>query len=471
VTLKGPSGSENKTLKDPQGNTLQGSSVPLARQGANGDWFSYDAGDTGTSRQNPPVLYGPKINGTWPTEFKRVLPTSARYMADSRSLFSGSAIGPVQLALSSMTNNTAAPTQNPFTALDVPAGGARVPVSFKQSSGTTRTIWFGIENPASSLGRVPFAVGQTVTVNMSAPFIITSKASSGTTRTIGFSYSGVVGEFSFAVGESVTIALGTPDAAFDGTYTVTAINTTTNTFSYTGGTSQTVSTTGASGSIAAASYNGTFTITAVNTGNFTISYTAGTSLTQSKAQYGTSAGPVTVANSFQSTGSQFYNTIRTSYAAAGMSAIGTASYSMPPPLTQFGRLTINTLPSATDGTSSAVAIGSVHPAASGYGYLAWCDSSGRLCVGKYNAGLATNGATSYLSATATGVVTAGRSIAFLRIGSFFQAFVFDASNVLVSGSTLSVVIDGSDDGAFASGPGLSLWKTQDARVSNWFGLC
>jgi hypothetical protein len=469
MSLKGPQGDDKKSLKDSQGVTLQGSSVPLARQGADGDWFSYDPGGLTTSRNSPPVLYGPKTSGAWPTEYKRVLPTSARYMADSRSILTSSAIGPVQLALSSMVNNAAAPVQNPFTSIDVCNGGQRVRVSYKQSSGTTRTLWFDAENPSSNLGRVPFAVGQTVNVNMVWQGVA-NKKSIGTTRTIGLNYSNPT-EFPFVVGESVTIALTTADALFDGTWTITAVDTVNFTFSFNGGSSATVSQTAVSGSIAATSYNGTFTITAIDTAtNFTISYTAGTSLTQSKSYFGANTNMVTVANSFQTTGSTFYNAIRTAYVSAGMSAIGNATYNMPPPLTQFAKLTINTLPSATDGASSAVAIGSVHPTTGTYGYLAWCDSSGRLCVGKANSGLCVNGATSYLAATATGIVTAGRSIAFLRIGALFQAFVFDSSGVIVSGSTLSILIDSTDDAAFASGPGLMLWKTQDARVSNWYAL-
>jgi hypothetical protein len=290
VTLKGPSGNENATLKDPQGLLLQGN-APLDRQGANGDWWSRDTGGTGTSRQAPPVVYGPKAGGTWNTEFKRVMPNAPRYTADAKAITS-LGIGPVSLGLAVIENVYQAPTVNPFTAV----------------TGS----WAGV-----------------------AP--------------------------------------------------------------------------------------------------------------------------------------NFYSTDRATSAIAGMASIGVATYSNPPPLTQFGLVTVNTLPSATDGAISAVGVGSLHPSAIGYGYAVWVDYQGRFCLGKWNAGLNV-GASSYLTATGTGVVTAGRKVAFLRIGSLFQGFVFTNTNVLVANTTLSAIIDGSDDGSFATGPAVFAHRTQDARLNTFYGL-
>jgi hypothetical protein len=290
VTLKGPSGSENKTLKGAGGAVYQGN-VPLDSQGANGDWWSRDTGGTGASRQSPPVLYGPKANGVWPTEFKRVLPNSPRYMADAKSITS-LGIGPVSLGLTVIENVYEAPTANPFTAV----------------TGS----WAGV-----------------------AP--------------------------------------------------------------------------------------------------------------------------------------NFYSTNRATSAIAVMASVGVATYSNPPPLTQFGLVTVNTLPSATDGAISAVGVGSLHPSAIGYGYAVWVDYQGRFCLGKWNTGL-NIGASSYLTATGTGVVTAGRKVAFLRIGSLFQGFVFTNTNVLVANTTLSAIIDGSDDGSFATGPAVFAHRTQDARLNTFYGI-
>lgn len=68
----------------------------------------------------------------------------------------------------------------------------------------------------------------------------TNKGSSGTTRTLTFS------SHAFFVGQTINVALATPDANFDGTYVVTAVTPTT--VSYTGSSSATVATTAVTGS-------------------------------------------------------------------------------------------------------------------------------------------------------------------------------------------------------------------------------
>lgn len=293
MSLKGATGNEAGTLKDPQGLLYQGAVAPLDRQGANGDWWSRDNGGTGTSRQVPPVVYGPKAGGTWNTEFKRVMPNAPRYTADAKSITT-LGIGPVSLGLAVIENVYQTPVANPFTAV---------------------------------------------------------------------------------------------------------------------------------------------------TGDWT-----------------TNAGTST-----------FHSSNRATSAIAGMASIGVATLSNPPPLTQFGLVTVHTLPSATDGAISAVGVGSLHPSAIGYGYAVWVDYQGRFCLGKWNAGL-NIGASSYLTATGTGVVTAGRKVAFLRIGSLFQGFVFTNTNVLVANTTLSAIIDGSDDGSFSTGPAVFAHRTQDARLQTFYGL-
>lgn len=291
MSLKGPSGSENTTLKDPQGLLYQSTAVPLDRQGANGDWWSRDNGGLTTGRTHPPIIYGPKADGAWNAEFKRVMPNAPRYTANTKAITT-LGIGPVSLGLAVIENVYQAPVENPFTAV----------------TGS----WAGI-----------------------AP--------------------------------------------------------------------------------------------------------------------------------------NFYSTDRATSAIAVMASIGVATLSNPPPLTQFGLVTVNTLPSATDGAISAVGVGSLHPSAIGYGYAVWVDKDGRFCLGKWNAGLSA-GASSYLTATGTGVVTAGRKVAFLRIGSLFQGFVFTNTNILVANTTLSAIIDGSDDGSFSTGPAVFAHRTQDARLSTFYGL-
>jgi hypothetical protein len=174
-----------------------------------------------------------------------------------------------------------------------------------------------------------------------------------------------------------------------------------------------------------------------------------------------------------STGSQFYNSNRAGYAAAVMSNIPVATFDMPPPLTQFGYVKVATLPSATDGTVASVGVGSIHPDGAPYGYAVWADKDGRFCIGKYGEPAAQSGTASpgnYLAATSTGVVTAGRYIAFLRVGVYFQGFVFSNTGVIVANTTLAVLMDGSFDGAFATGPGVFAHRTQDARLTNFYGL-
>ncbi len=292
MTLKGPIGSENKTLKGAGGAVYQGSAVPLDSQGADGDWWSRDNNGTADSRTQPPILLGPKANGVWPTEFKRVLPNAPRYTANTKSITTRG-IGPVSLGLAVIENVYQTPTVNPFTA---------------------------------------------------------------------------------------------------------------------------------------------------------------------------------VTGSWGETAPNFYSTNRATNAIAGMASIGVATVSNPPPLTQFGLVTVNTLPSATDGAIGAVGVGSLHPSAIEYGYAVWADKDGRFCLGKYAGGLSASGASGYLTATGTGVVTAGRKIAFLRIGSLIQGFVFTNTNVLVAGSTLSAIIDGSDDGSFSTGPAVFAHRTQDARLNTFYGI-
>jgi hypothetical protein len=295
VTLKGPSGSENKTLKDPQGLLLQSTAAPLDRQGANGDWWSRDIGGLTTGRTHPPIVYGPKTAGTWDTTYKRVMPVAAPYVLDTKEV-STQGIGPVALGLTVVENIVITPAVNPFT-------GVRT-------------------------------------------------------------------------------------------------------------------------------FNGAV---------------------------------------WASTGTAFYNTTRAGYCSAVVANMITAATSTPPPLTQLGVVKVQVLPSATDGTTAAVAVGSTHGDGAPYGYLAWADSAGRLCIGKFQS-LVTTGATAYLTATATGIVSANRSIAFLRIGSLFQAFAFTNTGVLVANSTIQVIMDGSYDGAYASGSSVVVNKSQDARLSNFYGL-
>ena len=296
MSLKGATGNEGRTLKDPQGLLYQGAAVPLDRQGANGDWWSFDGGGLTTGRSTPTVVYGPKTAGAWNTEYKRVMPVAPRYLANAKDV-STQGIGPVGLGLTVAENIVIAPAANPFSTIrDTASGG----------------LW-------------------------------------------------------------------------------------------------------------------------------------------------------------ATTGTAFYNTTRTGYCAAVVANIPTASYSMPPPLTQLGVVKVQVLPSATDGATSAVAVGSIHPDSAPYGYLAWADSAGRLCIGKFQ-DLITTGATAYLTATATGVVTANRYIAFLRVGTLFQAFVFGTTGVLIANTTIQVLMDGSYDGAFACGSGVVAYKTQDARLSNFYGL-
>ena len=295
MSLKGATGNEAGTLKDPQGLLYQSTAVPLDRQGANGDWWSRDSGGLTTGRTHPPIVYGPKTAGTWNTEFKRVMPVAARYVLDSKEV-SSQGIGPVALGLTVVENLTITPAVNPFTGVRTFNGG----------------VW-------------------------------------------------------------------------------------------------------------------------------------------------------------ASTGTAFYNTTRAGYCSAVVANMPTAATSTPPPLTQLGVVKVQVLPSATDGTTAAVAVGSTHGDGAPYGYLAWADSAGRLCIGKFQ-DLVNTGATAYLTATATGIVSANRSIAFLRIGSLFQAFAFTNTGVLVANSTIQVVMDGTYDGAYASGSCVVANKTQDARLSNFYGL-
>jgi hypothetical protein len=186
------------------------------------------------------------------------------------------------------------------------------------------------------------------------------------------------------------------------------------------------------------------------------------------------ANPFTnVSGPWTSGGGQFYSSNRAQNAFAVCSSILAATFDQPQPFTQYGHVKINVLPSATDGATAGVGVGSIHPAALGFGYGVWADKDGRFCIGRMYSGLEGSGGGGggvALATTGTGVVTAGRYLAFRRTGGFCEGFVLDSNGVLVSGTTLACITDAGYDGAFGAGIGVYAVRSQDARMSNFFGV-
>lgn len=132
---------------------------------------------------------------------------------------------------------------------------------------------------------------------------------------------------------------------------------------------------------------------------------------------------------------------------AVLSSIQTPTYEGPGPVTQVAVSRIGVMPTGGD----AVGCGSLHPGGAFYGYSAWADASGRLCLGKTDQGLVISAAT-YLTATGTGVLTTDFYIVLRRLGTIVEAFALNASGILIAGSQLSAVMDGTFDGLFGLGP-------------------
>jgi hypothetical protein len=173
-----------------------------------------------------------------------------------------------------------------------------------------------------------------------------------------------------------------------------------------------------------------------------------------------------VNGTWATTGSAFHGNTANTFSGAVISTIRTATFENPPPSLQVATVRVPTLPT---GATDAAGVGSLHPNGIAYGYGAWVDSAGRVCLGMLQAGLVFTGASGYLVASAAGAVVANGYIGMRRLGTLIEAFALSTTGVLVAGSSVTVNTDAGLDAAFATGPGV-IARGTSARMSTFFAV-